>query len=231
MGWVFISSSEWKEEIPTFSFTVLLKSWQTYDGFAFVFYYFSPHYFYHQKAAQRQHCDTAEWSLGTKAYTFPRYGRCVISLWWEHTLPKVPKKVFLTLYLVARRQVLDWISLVWRSCEGWGRKHGAGKLPKSWGAWEVHNFSRGENPKPGRAEHGGDASRGFGQCSLARIAGEMCWVSAGPPQKLLHLLYNIIACFIDIHSKAVYNTIVRHIFGEIWYVVKKCSKTEVYKNN
>lgn len=103
MGWVFISSSEWKEEIPTFSFTVLLKSWQTYDGFAFVFYYFSPHYFYHQKAAQRQHCDTAEWSLGTKAYTFPRYGRCVISLWWEHTLPKAPKRVFLTLYLVARR--------------------------------------------------------------------------------------------------------------------------------
>lgn len=56
-------------------------------------------------------------------------------------------------------------------------------------------------------------------------------MSAGPAQKLLNLLYNIIACFIDIHSKAVYNTIVRHIFGEIWYVVKKCSKTEVYKNN
>lgn len=63
---------------------------------------------------------------------------------------------------------------------------------------------------------------------------------AGPPEgsssgRLQNLskkhdtFYNIIACFIDIHSKAVYNTIVRHIFGEIWYVVKNAVKLKFIK--
>lgn len=47
--------------------------------------------------------------------------------------------------------------------------------------------------------------------------------------KKVTLRYNIIACFIDIHSKAVYNTIVRHIFGEIWYVVKNAVKLKFIK--
>ena len=54
------------------------------------------------------------------------------------------------------------------------------------------------------------------------------WAPRAPWQKH-QTFYNIIACFIDIHSKAVYSTIVRHIFGEIWYVVKNAVKQKFIK--
>lgn len=58
--------------------------------------------------------------------------------------------------------------------------------------------------------------------------GGTSWALREPQQKH-QTFYNIIACFIDIHSKAVYSTIVRHIFGEIWYVVKNAVKQKFIK--
>lgn len=80
-----------------------------------------------------------------------------------------------------------------------------------------------------RREGGLAAIGGAGDAATAKVAGEeMCWVTAEPQWKY-RTFYNIIACFIDIHSKAVYNTIVRHIFGEIWYVVKNAVKQKFIK--
>lgn len=80
--------------------------------------------------------------------------------------------------------------------------------PKSAGARDVANRGVWQyGALGGRLRPGSPEGRGRGR--LLNLNRKHC------------TFYNIIACFIDIHSKAVYNTIVRHIFGEIWYVVKK----------
>lgn len=186
---------------------------QTYAGFAFVFYYFSSHYFCHHKVAQRQHRDTAEWSLGIKAYNFLDKGDVwSASLMEIHTSQSL-REGFPDIMPGGKDIIKCWTESIW--LEGPVRDE-AGSVGSTRGS----QLQEERKPHTRRAEALRWCQQ-FGQCSLARIAGEMSWVGAQPPQKLLHLLYNIIACFIDIHSKAVYNTIVRHIFGEIWYVVKK----------
>lgn len=152
---------------------------------------------------------------------------CDQPLWWEHPLPKAQQRAFLTLCLVA------WTEPI---CSEGPVGYEAGIVgqanPQKLGEHRKFTTSAGEkNPDQRELRHWGAASRGVWpgaewQGLLGRCAG---WVLN--LHKNSGTFYNIIACFIDIHSKAVYNTIVRHIFGEIWYVVKKCSKTEVYKNN
>lgn len=107
MGCVFISSSEWNEEIPTSPSLYYQNHIQTYAGFAFLFYCFSLCYFYYRKVVQRQHRDTTEWRLGIKTYACfldTRWDVCDHPLWWERMLPNAPKeRGSPALRLVARR--------------------------------------------------------------------------------------------------------------------------------